>query len=73
MAKKKTHKLNEDLRSRLDNYKFQSATKYLEGEPEEVKRLVIALACTFGNPGWGVEGNMGLIVENALENIGLIR
>jgi len=39
------------LRSRIYNWKFVQATQYLNGQPEDVKDLVHALASTYGDPG----------------------
>ena len=63
-------KLNEDLRSRLVNYKFGSALEYICDENEEVQDLVNALSDNFGDIGW-FEGGISIIVRHALENIGV--
>lgn len=62
--------MNEKLKSRLSNYKFDQALLYLEGEDEDVQEVVKALAETFGSVGWGLTGHMGVIVEAALRSIG---
>ncbi|HRP30496.1 MAG TPA: hypothetical protein PKV73_01325 [Agriterribacter sp.] len=58
-------KENENLISRLSNYKFKSALDHLEGESEKVKTIVEALANTFENVGW-FGGSLGDIVEAAV-------
>lgn len=58
-------KENENLISRLSNYKFKSALDHLEGESEKVKTIVEALANTFENSGW-FGGSMGDIVDAAV-------
>lgn len=64
-------KLNDDLSGRLYNYKFNSALKYLDGEPEEVKLIVNTLARMFGNVGWGLEGDIGILVAFVLDGLGV--
>jgi hypothetical protein len=54
---------NKDLRSRLSNWKFESAMNYLDGESEEV--AVKTLDGLFGNCGW-FWGNMGEVVGLAV-------
>ena len=61
-------KENEKLISRLYNYKFSSAQKYLEGENEDVVEVVNALAETFDNCGW-IEGNIATIIQACVANI----
>ena len=63
-------KRNEDLCSRLLNWKFESALKYLDGEPDEVVKLVDSLSTMFGDSGW-FSGSMAILIANALENIGV--
>ena len=58
-------KENENLISRLSNYKFKSALEYLDGEDEIVITIVEALASTFENSGW-FGGSMGDIVDAAV-------
>lgn len=70
MAEEK-HKINEDLYSRLYNYKFEQAKQYLGGEPDEIKLLVNALADMFGDVGWGLDGSIGILVSFALSDIGV--
>lgn len=53
----------EALRSSLYNWKFNTASRYLDGsERPEVKRMVRVLAKEFGNVGW-IEGNMGKVIN----------
>lgn len=59
---------NEKLISRLFNYKFKSAQKYLEGEDEDVVEVVNALADTFDNCGW-IDGNMATIIQACVSKI----
>lgn len=61
--------MNDDLASRLYNWKFHQATWYLAGEPEEVRRLVEALAAVLGDVGWMLDSQLGLIVEAALRTL----
>lgn len=60
--------LNDRLHSRLQNYKFCSALRFLDGEDEQVQDLVNALSDVFGDIGW-FDGNLAVIVQNALNNI----
>jgi len=60
--------LKEKLNSRLANYKFASALKYIEGESEDIKNLITALNNNFGDIGW-FDGDMAIIVHHALKNI----
>lgn len=62
------NKENVTLIGRLENYKFRSAQKYLEGENEEVKLIVNSLAVTFENCGW-IDGNIGIIIDAAISSI----
>lgn len=57
---------NENLIGRVENWKFEQAIKYLEGESDEVKEIINALATSFGNVGW-FDGNLGRIVEFAVK------
>lgn len=43
---------NERLINRLYNWKFESAERYLEGQPETVCDAVKALSAGFGDCGW---------------------
>ena len=60
--------MNPQLRSRLENWKFNQALSHLEGESREVKDIVEALARSFGNCGW-IEGDQGTIIGYALTAI----
>ena len=51
--------MNAKLVSRLRNWKFDSALRYVGGE--EDAEVVYALAESFGNSGW-FDGSMGVIV-----------
>lgn len=62
--------MNEELESRLINYKFEDATAHLEGEDDDTKSVVEALARMFGNPGW-FDGDMALIIDVVLQKIGV--
>lgn len=44
--------LNELLRNRIYNMKFRQAIQYLEGQPEDIQKVVHALSMLFGNSGW---------------------
>lgn len=57
--------MNTKLRSRLLNWKFQQACRYLEGEPAAVQDLVRALAGWLGDSGF-VEGAVGEVVDATL-------
>jgi hypothetical protein len=61
---------NENLKSRLINWKFESALKYLDGEEEGIKVLVGILARMYGNCGW-FSGDMAALIAAALESIGI--
>ena len=65
------HKLNFSLYNRLYNWKFTQAKNYLKGEPDNVVEMVWALSDMFGDCGWGIEGNMNVIINGALKNIGV--
>jgi hypothetical protein len=66
-------KINQALISRLQNWKFSSALKYIDNEDENTQRLIHSLADTFGDCGWILDGNMSIIINNALENIGIFQ
>ncbi len=61
--------MNEKLENRLFNYKFDSACGHLEGEDDETREVVEALAAAFGNPGW-FDGHMSSIINAACKGIG---
>lgn len=61
--------MNDQLAGRLHNWKFQQATWYLEGESEDVRRLVGALAAILGNVGWMTDSELGVIVAAALQTL----
>ena len=61
---------NESLESRLINYKFGSATQFIDSESADVQDLVNALSDAFSNIGW-FEGGMSIVIRHALENIGI--
>ena len=58
---------NPGLNGCLANFDFGSALSCLDGESEEIKKLVKALSDTFGDA--GVSGNMYTIVCHALNDI----
>src|SRR5262245_28641715 len=58
----------DSLHNRLENWKFQQATRYLKGIRGEDRDLVEALSRMFGDVGW-FEGDMGIIIEAALSHI----
>lgn len=58
----------ENLKGRLFNWKFKSALQYLEGQPDEVRELVEALANTVGNSGWE-DGYLGTIIGAAVDKL----
>lgn len=61
--------LSEKARDRLVNWKFRTAFLVIEDEgvattaTDEEKEVIFALAGLFGNPGWGMDGDMGTVVE----------
>lgn len=57
------------LRSRLQNWKFAQACHHLNGQPEEVQRLVQALARLVGDCEWGLDGDLATVIEAALESL----
>jgi hypothetical protein len=61
--------MNDDLASRLYNWKFQQATWYLDGETEEVQALVGALAALLGDSGWIFDSQLGIVVKAALRTL----
>jgi hypothetical protein len=62
--------MNENLESRLYNWKFEQALRYLDGEPQETKDVVEALARMFGNAGW-FYGDMQVVVAAAVRSLGV--
>jgi hypothetical protein len=54
------------LVSRLTNWKFGAALQHCEGQSDEARTLVQALADTFGDSGW-FGGRMGAIVHAAMQ------
>ena len=62
--------MNEDLGGRLYNWKFDQATRYLEGEPASLQHTVTVLARLFGDSGW-FGGDMGLLVNVVVESLGV--
>ncbi len=55
-----------NLRSRLENYKFKSAQKYITTkDSDELRRLVNILAKLFGDCGW-INADMGFIIDAAI-------
>jgi len=54
------------LIDRLDNWKFTSATSYLEEESEEINNLVNLLSGLFGNCGW-FDGSIGNLVQAVVD------
>lgn len=61
--------MNNNLSSRLYNWKFNQALRYLDGETEEVKNLVNALAMIFGNIGWELDSPMVVIIGFAVDSV----
>jgi len=63
---------NEELKSRLHNWKFESAMGCIDStkEADEVVNTVEALAKVFGNVGW-FGGALAIIIGQALESIGI--
>lgn len=57
------------LRGRLVNWKFKQALQYLRGQPENVNMGVRTLDRLFGDCGWGLDGEMGQLVELAVTAI----
>ena len=56
----------DDLRSRLFNWKFSQAERYLEGQPDEVKQAVAMFSRMFENVGWE-GGDIGHLLSLAME------
>ena len=63
--------MNNMLHGRIENWKFDSALKYLDGEPEYTVALIQALARVFGDCGW-FDGDMGLIVCAACDRLAIL-
>ncbi len=59
------------LRSRIYNWKFTDALQYLEDEDEDEDDIEIikALAATFGNIGWNMDGAMATIAGCAVREL----
>lgn len=62
--------MNENLKSRLLNFKFSSAANYLNGEIEDTQNLVNILSRLFSNSGC-FNGDMGDLICFALKGIGI--
>ena len=62
-------KINDELRGRLYNWKFESALNYLENEDESVVNETKALAATLGNVGWSLRGTMGVLVAGVVKRL----
>jgi hypothetical protein len=60
---------SEDLINRIYNWKFEKALRYLDGQPDHVRREVEMMAEVLGNSGC-FGGHMGGLVSLAV--IGLI-
>jgi len=59
--------LNEKLKSRVENWKFESALKYIDDKVTDgEKEIIKALARLFGNSGW-FYGDMGILVDTVLD------
>lgn len=62
---------SEYVQGRLYNWKFESAREGLDDLASPQERVLIeSLAKAFGNPGW-FTGSMAVIIEIALEHIGI--
>lgn len=62
--------INENVASRLYNWKFDQAVSAMDGTETETEReLIQALAYTFGNAGFGLAGSMGDIVYAAVSTL----
>ena len=60
------------VQDRLQNWKFSQALEAAENAPEldeNDMNLIRALAATFADVGWALDGVMGTIVGAALETI----
>jgi len=66
---KEVKKINDELRGRLYNWKFESALNYLENEDESVVNETKALAATLGNVGWSLRGTMGVLVAGVVKRL----
>ena len=63
--------MDEKIKSRLNNWKFQTALNYLATDAnctDNELELITALARVFGNVGW-FEGDMSTIVSAALQTL----
>ena len=60
--------MKDKLISRLENWKFESALKYVDAEDEDVQETVTALAVMFGNCGW-MYGFMGTIINATVNHL----
>lgn len=64
--------MNDKLRERLFNYKFDSALKHITDDTDPwVVRATESLANIFGDVGWAMGGYMDSIVYLALREIGV--
>ena len=63
--------MNQNMKNRLENYKFSQALNFIENEPDEVLSVINALSTMYGNVGCGLEGASQIIVNAALKGIGV--
>lgn len=66
----KSAQANQDLCSRLDNWKFETAHRYATelGLDENDLEVIKVLSDTFGDCGW-FDGSMGVIVGAAVDSL----
>ena len=64
--------LSPNVRDRLINWKFRKAWYNLQDDGPETadeREVIHALAALFGNAGWGMEGNMGVVLEALIDRL----
>ncbi len=62
--------MSEDLSSRILNWKFKDAIKYLnESDVSEEANVLRALSNMFGNIGWVMDGEMPQIIDFIVDKI----
>lgn len=62
--------LTDECVNRLYNWKFEQAQRYLTDEATDHERHTVdALVRLFGNPGWGIGGDLGVLVRATVRDL----
>jgi hypothetical protein len=62
--------MNPVLKNRIFNWKFASASIYLDGEDDHIKHTVQLLARMFGDCGW-LTGDIGSLIQIVVDSLGI--